>query len=122
MKMVEGCCSGYEFDSKTYDEWIACCIRKHGPKGDKTMNRSQCVAAARKKFGRDSMIWISALEQFVTTGDSVEADQEGRPPKKWWDACIRTLEKGKTPYTEEQMRKICGDLWHKQKIRKMLPG
>ena len=38
--------------SKTVSEWISCCMRKHGPKGDKTMTHDQCVAAAMKKFGK----------------------------------------------------------------------
>lgn len=39
-------------DSKTIGEWISCCMRKHGPKGDGTMTHKQCIAAGHQKFGK----------------------------------------------------------------------
>ena len=47
-----GHCNFERVNSKTLSEWIACCIRKHGPKGDKSMTRDQCIAAGHKKFGK----------------------------------------------------------------------
>lgn len=41
-----------EEDSKTMSEWISCCMRKHGSKGDGSMTHQQCIAAAYSKFGK----------------------------------------------------------------------
>jgi len=41
-----------KINSKTLQEWIQCCIKKHGPSGDKSMTKDQCVAAGYKKFGK----------------------------------------------------------------------
>jgi len=126
---IENCCANFEFDSKTLSAWIAHCIEKH-VKGDEPpkLKREQCIAAGHAKLRKgeltrgDSLIWISALDSYVKAGETVEVDEEGRPPKAWWDACISTLEKSGQGYTEEQKRKICGAIWFKRGVRKMLPG
>lgn len=33
-------------NSEGVSDWIACCLRKHGPKGDGSMTKAQCIAAA----------------------------------------------------------------------------
>ncbi|MFW9872572.1 MAG: hypothetical protein ACFFG0_05665 [Candidatus Thorarchaeota archaeon] len=49
-------------DSKSLSEWIACCIRKH-VKGDGSMTRDQCIAAAHQKFGVSKDFMESILRE-----------------------------------------------------------
>jgi len=32
-----------------------------------------------------------------------------RPPKRWWNRCVRGVEKSGVAYSPED---VCGDLWH----------
>lgn len=98
-------------DSKTISEWIQCCMRKHGPKGDGTMTHKQCVAAAYKKFGKSKKDLIDFL--------TLDA-KDKRPPKEWWSACYKTIKKSNPEYTDEQIRKTCGMIYHRRGVRKKM--
>lgn len=52
--------------------------------------------------------------------ESKEYAEDGRPPKKWWDACVKRVKSGNPNYTEEQIRKTCGAIWHKRGVRKVM--
>ncbi len=43
-----------------------------------------------------------------------------RPPREWWDSCYATIQKKNPGYSDEQIRKTCGDLWFHKKITKKL--
>jgi len=38
-----------------------------------------------------------------------------RPPKSWWNSCVRGVRKGKSSYNPEA---VCGDLWYHKKSQK----
>jgi len=37
-----------------------------------------------------------------------------RPPKAWWDYCVRTVSEGMPDYTDEQVRAVCGSMFHRE--------
>ncbi len=43
-----------------------------------------------------------------------------RPPKEWWDACYAEIKKKNPDYTDEQIRKTCGDIYYHKGVRKVM--
>jgi hypothetical protein len=39
-------------------------------------------------------------------------DQDEKPPKDWMDKCKAVVKEGKPDYTEEQVKAVCGNIWH----------
>ncbi|MEM4458323.1 MAG: XkdF-like putative serine protease domain-containing protein [Candidatus Caldarchaeum sp.] len=46
----------------------------------------------------------------VSMGKEFRKDK--RPPKRWWNRCVSVISSAKPDYTEEQVRAICGSMWH----------
>jgi len=41
-----------------------------------------------------------------------EKAEDRRPPKAWWDYCVRRISESNPDYTDEQVRAVCGSMWH----------
>jgi hypothetical protein len=55
---------------------------------------------------------VSALLAKRSELAQAEKAEDKRPPKAWWDYCMKTVKEGKPDYTDEQVRAICGSMWY----------
>jgi hypothetical protein len=42
----------------------------------------------------------------------LEKAEDERPPKEWWDYCVKTIKESNPDYTDEQVRRVCGSMWY----------
>ena len=40
-----------------------------------------------------------------------EKAEDRRPPKAWWNYCVRRISESNPDYTDEQVRAVCGSMW-----------
>ncbi|MFX0208517.1 MAG: hypothetical protein ACFFDT_21210, partial [Candidatus Hodarchaeota archaeon] len=97
-----GHCNFERINSKTKSEWIACCIKKHGPSGDGSMTKKQCIAAAYKKFGNSKKNSFNNLIEWVKEN----IGQEDAESIAWAIAKSRKDGKKKDIGEEEDWREI----------------
>jgi len=43
--------------------------------------------------------------------EDVDKPEDARPPKQWWNKCIRRVKEGMPSYTDEQAAAVCGSMW-----------
>jgi len=70
----------------------------------------------RAELGEESLIKqlpanvVSLLE--AKADALLEKAEDERPPKEWWDYCVKTIKESNPDYTDEQVRRVCGSMWY----------
>ena len=84
---------------KRGNQW--CVVHCHGPDAGKVIKCFDTRAEAEAMHRA-----IMANETFTLI------EQDGRPPKEWWDRCTAYVSKTMPEYTDEQVAAVCGHIYY----------
>lgn len=94
---------------KPFGNWenFDACVRDQKSKGYSEESAKRICGSLQAKLEKQS----DDTDFNVTQQELFEISKKKRPPKAWWDKCVRRIKEGMPDYTDEQVAAVCGHLW-----------